>query len=121
MDGDEAAQHLLTESKRRKTIGRRGQKLAGLEPRPRHKLRIQAKTLRYACGFFAGLYGGTVALRGGGAAIAGDDFIRNSIVEPAAHAVAGYAPVMPSFAGQVDEEQIVALVAYIKSLGKPPR
>ena len=52
-------------AKRRKIIARRGRKLAELEPRPRHKLRIQAKTLRYACGFFAGLYGGKDGRLGG--------------------------------------------------------
>ena len=65
----------------------------------------------------AGLFGRPVALRGGGSALADEDFIRAVILEPAEHAAAGYAPVMPSFAGQLDEEQIVALVAYIKSLG----
>jgi triphosphatase len=49
--------------KRRTTIAKKGRKLAGLQPRPRHKLRIQAKKLRYACGFFAGLYGGRRARR----------------------------------------------------------
>jgi cytochrome c oxidase subunit 2 len=65
----------------------------------------------------AGLYGRPVLLRDGAAALADDDFIRGAILEPAEHAVAGYAPVMPSFAGQLDEEQVVSLVAYIKSLG----
>lgn len=65
----------------------------------------------------AGIFGKPVALRGGGSAIADEDFIRGAILEPAEHAAEGYAPVMPSFAGQLDEEQVVALVAYIKSLG----
>ena len=64
-----------------------------------------------------GIFGRPVALRAGGSTIADEDFIRGAILEPAEHAVAGYAPVMPSFAGQLDEEQVVALVAYIKSLG----
>ena len=69
----------------------------------------------------AGIYGRPVALRGGGSAIADEDFVRGAILEPAEHAAAGYAPVMPSFAGQLDEEQVVSLVAYIKSLGSAPR
>ena len=64
----------------------------------------------------AGLYGKSVALKDGSSAIADDGFIRGAILEPAEHTVADYAPVMPSFAGQLDEEQVVALVAYIKSL-----
>jgi cytochrome c oxidase subunit 2 len=69
----------------------------------------------------AGIYGKPVALRGGGSALVDDDFIRGAILAPAQHAAAGYAPVMPPFAGQLDEEQVVALVAYVKSLGSAPR
>lgn len=64
----------------------------------------------------AGLYGRTVALKDGGSAIADDGFIRDAILEPAKHPVAGYAETMPPFAGQIDEAQVVALIAYIKSL-----
>ncbi|HEX3882626.1 MAG TPA: cytochrome c oxidase subunit II [Stellaceae bacterium] len=64
----------------------------------------------------AGLYLHRVTLRDGGDALADDGFIREAILDPATHPPAGYKTVMPSFAGQVDEEQVVALVAYIKSL-----
>jgi len=33
--------------------------------------------------------------------------------------VAGYTPIMPTFQGQLSEEQILQLTAYIKSLAKP--
>ncbi|HEX4197027.1 MAG TPA: CHAD domain-containing protein [Caulobacteraceae bacterium] len=56
-----AAAEILEE--RRRKIAKRGRKLAELEPLARHKLRIQAKKLRYACGFFAGLYPGKAAGR----------------------------------------------------------
>jgi len=69
----------------------------------------------------AGLYGRAVALRDGGSALADDGFLREAILEPAKHPPAGYAAVMPSFAGQLDEEQVVSLVAYIKSLESTPR
>ena len=44
-------------------------------------------------------------------------------LDPAAakDVVAGFEPVMPTFAGQVDEEEIEALVAYIRSTGEHPR
>ena len=69
-----------------------------------------------------GLYGRSVALGSGGSALADEGFIRDAILEPAKHPPAGYAAIMPSFAGQLDEEQVVALVTYIKSLtvGNPP-
>ncbi|MFL5267847.1 MAG: cytochrome c oxidase subunit II [Stellaceae bacterium] len=64
----------------------------------------------------AGLYGRPVTLRSGGTAIADDGFIRDAILEPQKRPPAGYATIMPSFAGQIDEEQVASLVAYIKSL-----
>ena len=33
--------------------------------------------------------------------------------------VAGYGPIMPTFSGQVSEESLIALVAYVKSLQAP--
>jgi CHAD domain-containing protein len=52
----DAASDIL--GRRRKKILKRGRKLATLSPHALHELRIDAKKLRYACGFFAGLYGG---------------------------------------------------------------
>ena len=65
----------------------------------------------------AGLYLTKVPLDDGSAVIADDDYLRESIIEPSAKVVAGYPPIMPSYRGQLSEEQIMALVAYIKSLG----
>jgi triphosphatase len=48
---------------RRRRVAKEGRKLARLEPAARHKLRINAKKLRYACGFFASLYSGKAAKR----------------------------------------------------------
>jgi cytochrome c oxidase subunit 2 len=79
-----------------------------------HEPRASVKAPR-----LAGLFGQRVPLRGGGVAIADEDFIRNAILQPASNPPAGYQATMPSFAGQVGEEQIVALVAYIKSLAAP--
>jgi cytochrome c oxidase subunit 2 len=42
--------------------------------------------------------------------------LRESILNPQAKLAAGYKPIMPTFAGQVSEEQLLQLVAYIKSL-----
>ncbi len=48
---------------------------------------------------------------------ADDTYIRESIVDPNAAIVDGYQPLMPSFQGQLSEEQIRQLIEYIKSLG----
>jgi cytochrome c oxidase subunit II len=63
-----------------------------------------------------GLYGGPVALADGSTIIADEIYVRDSIFLPNQHVAAGYAPIMPSFAGQVTEEQLLALLAYIESL-----
>lgn len=67
---------------------------------------------------FAGLYGSTVKLTDGQTVIADDVYLRKCILNPASQRVAGYAPVMPTFQGQLGEEQILQLTAYIKSLAK---
>ncbi|HXF42798.1 MAG TPA: cytochrome c oxidase subunit II [Pyrinomonadaceae bacterium] len=63
-----------------------------------------------------GIYMKPVKLVGGQTVIADDDYIRNSILNPSSQIVEGYQPIMPTFKGQVTEEQLMYLVAYIKSL-----
>jgi cytochrome c oxidase subunit II len=65
----------------------------------------------------AGLAGSQVALHDGSSATADDDYLRESILTPAEKIVAGYQPVMPTYKGQITEEQLLQLVTYIKSLG----
>ena len=62
------------------------------------------------------LYGKQVALQGGTTVTADEDYIRESIINPAAKGVAGYPLIMPTYQGQVTEEQLLQLVSYIKSL-----
>jgi cytochrome c oxidase subunit II len=66
-----------------------------------------------------GLYGSTVRLVGGQTVVADDNYIRESILDPRARIVAGYGPDMPVFQGLVNEEQVLQLIAYIKSLASP--
>ena len=65
-----------------------------------------------------GVYGKPVPLQGGQVVIADDKYIRDSILLPGSQIAAGYANVMPSFAGHVSEEQLLQIIAYIKSLGR---
>jgi cytochrome c oxidase subunit 2 len=67
-----------------------------------------------------GLYGSQVTLKSGGTVTADDTYLRESIVNPMAKVVAGWDPVMPTFQGQVSEEQLTQLIAYIQSLRKEP-
>jgi cytochrome c oxidase subunit 2 len=64
-----------------------------------------------------GVYGHSVKLSSGQTITADDAYIRESIVLPAAKIVEHYQPIMPSFQGQLTEEQILNVIAYIRSLG----
>ncbi|HEX8523958.1 MAG TPA: cytochrome c oxidase subunit II [Tepidisphaeraceae bacterium] len=64
----------------------------------------------------AGLYGRKVTLTTGETLTANDSYIRESILNPSAHIVAGYPPIMPTYQGQISEEQLLNLMAYIKTL-----
>jgi cytochrome c oxidase subunit 2 len=63
------------------------------------------------------LYGKTAKLNNGTTVTVDDAYIRESILNPTAKVVEKYEPVMPQFQGQVSEEQIQQLIAYIKSIG----
>jgi cytochrome c oxidase subunit 2 len=65
----------------------------------------------------AGLYGNPVQLADGSRVRADERYLRDAILLPGKEVVAGYAPIMPSFAGQIDEERLIELIAYIRSLG----
>ena len=70
---------------------------------------------------FVGLYGKAVKLSDGQTVIANDAYIRESILDPSVKIVNGYPAIMPTFKGQVSEEQILQITAYIKSLGSKER
>lgn len=67
-----------------------------------------------------GLYDSTVALSDGSRVIADDRYLHDSIMLPASQIVAGYAPIMPSYQGRIDEEDVLALIAYMKSSAQGP-
>ena len=65
----------------------------------------------------AGLYGRQVPLADGRVVVADDRYLRDSILLPRQDVAAGYAPIMPSFAGRIREEDLADLLAYQRSLG----
>ena len=67
-----------------------------------------------------GVYGNPVTLEDGRVVIADENYIRESIMNPGAKIVSGFKNIMPVFQGQVNEEQMNEVVAYIKSLSAPP-
>ena len=64
----------------------------------------------------AGLYGRPVPLADGSVVTADERYLRDAILLPRKEVAAGYAPIMPSFAGRIAEEDLLDLIAYIRSL-----
>lgn len=65
----------------------------------------------------AGLFGKQVSLNDGRVVVADENYIRESILNPQAKIVQGFGPIMPTFQGQVNEEDLLKLLAYVRSLG----
>ncbi len=64
----------------------------------------------------AGVFGSQVRLMDGRTVVADENYLRESIVNPQAKVVLGYQPIMPTFQGTVSEENLMQLIAYIKTL-----
>lgn len=62
-----------------------------------------------------GLYGSTVPLSDGTQILADERYLHDSIMLPKSQVAAGYAPIMPSYAGRIGEDDVLALVAYLKT------
>jgi cytochrome c oxidase subunit 2 len=67
----------------------------------------------------ANVFGAEVQLDNGQTVAADENYLRESIVNPQAKVVAGYTPVMPTFQGQISEEGLQQIVAYLKTLKAP--
>jgi cytochrome c oxidase subunit 2 len=67
---------------------------------------------------FLGLFGHQVTLSDGSKVVADENYIRESILNPTAKIVAGYEPVMPTYQGQITDEELDALIAFLKSLSE---
>lgn len=64
----------------------------------------------------AGIFGKEVPLQGGQIITVDETYLRESILAPSKQVVAGYASIMPSFAAQMSEADLLKIIAYIKSL-----
>ena len=64
----------------------------------------------------AGLYGKTRPLADGTSIVADDQYLRESILNPSLKVAASFQPVMPTFQGQVSEDELIRLMAYVKSI-----
>ena len=67
---------------------------------------------------FKDVFGSQQGLSDGSSVTVDENYLRESILEPQAKVRAGYKPVMPTYQGQLKDEEISALIAYIKSLSE---
>lgn len=65
-----------------------------------------------------GLYGHFVHLQDGTDRRVDATYIRDCLLEPRSFTVAGYPPIMPSFKGELGEDDIIKLIAYIQSMAQ---
>ncbi len=64
----------------------------------------------------AGVYGSKLQLASGSEVLVNEAYLRDAILNPSQHVTAGYAPIMPTYQGQVSEDGLIDLVEYIKGL-----
>jgi cytochrome c oxidase subunit 2 len=64
----------------------------------------------------AGVYGSHLTLANGGKQLADEAYLRDAILNPSDHVTQGYAPIMPTYQGQISEDGVISLVEYIKSM-----
>jgi cytochrome c oxidase subunit II len=69
----------------------------------------------------AGIYGQPQKTQSGETQVVDEDLIRKSIYNPSTVHLPNFQAIMPTYAGQIDEEQMLQLIAYIKSLGSEER
>lgn len=87
----------------------------------------------YSCGYchvpagggqgpsLEGVYGKPEKLANGQTRVVDESLIREALLQPNSVVLPGFAPVMPTFKGQLTEEQVLNLIAYVKSLGSEER
>jgi cytochrome c oxidase subunit 2 len=63
-----------------------------------------------------GVFGSKVTLTDGRVVVADENYLRESIMNSQAKIVQGYQGIMPTFQGMVTEENLLQLIAYIKTL-----
>jgi cytochrome c oxidase subunit II len=118
MNDDADTPHGLVMTGERGTLAERGERVAA----ERGCLRCHSVDGTAHIGpTFVGLYRREQRLRGGGTVVADEAYLTNSMMRPLEQIVEGYAPVMPSYQGQLEAAEVAALLEYIKTLRGTPR
>ena len=52
----------------------------------------------------------------GGQVTVNEAFLRDAILNPSQHVTQGFAPIMPTYQGQISEDGLISLIEYIKNM-----
>ncbi len=63
-----------------------------------------------------GIYGSRLTMADNSQVLVNDAYLRESILNPSQHVPAGFAPIMPTYQGQISEDGLISLVEYIKNM-----
>jgi cytochrome c oxidase subunit 2 len=69
----------------------------------------------------ANVYGAKLTMANGHTTIVDEAFLRDAILNPSQHVTQGYAPIMPTYQGQISEDGVIALVEFLKNLNSDYR
>ncbi len=69
----------------------------------------------------ANVYGAKLTLANGQTTTVDEAFLRDAILNPSQHVTQGYAPIMPTYQGQISEDGVIALVEFLKNLNSDYR
>ena len=64
----------------------------------------------------AGVFGSKLQLTNGSQVLVNEAYLRDAILNPSQHVTSGYAPIMPTYQGQISEDGLIDLVEYLKQL-----
>ena len=67
---------------------------------------------------FRDMFAGSFGTRDGSTIVVDEDYVRESLLDPAASVIAGFEPVMPTYAGKLKDKEITMLIAYFKSISR---
>jgi cytochrome c oxidase subunit 2 len=114
----QAYERWLKSGEQTESIVREGERLF----RDRGCSGCHAANSKFHAPLLEGLYRKPVPLADGTMVTADDQYLRDSILQPAKQISAGYDNIMPSFSGHLSEEEIMQLIAYLKTIGQeePP-
>jgi cytochrome c oxidase subunit 2 len=64
----------------------------------------------------AGVFGSKLTLTSGSEVLVNEAYLRDAILNPSQHVTAGFAPIMPTYQGQISEDGLIDIVEYLKTL-----